>query len=99
MGTNTADETADKTAGDASANEVQSPNTSAVHELRVVDASDVDAVMVALRSALAGGPALLPKDLRAVRGGSSKELALLAEVPASVSVVIETSGSTGMPKP
>jgi len=69
-----------------------------MHELAVVDASDVDAVMTALRSALAGGAALLPKDLRAVRGGSRQEIAVLAQVPTSVSVVIETSGSTGMPK-
>jgi O-succinylbenzoic acid--CoA ligase len=69
-----------------------------VHELRVVDASDVDAVMTALRAALNGGPALLPKDFRAVRGASSHESALLTEVAASVSVVIETSGSTGTPK-
>jgi O-succinylbenzoic acid--CoA ligase len=69
-----------------------------VHELRVVDASDVAAVMTALRAAINGGPALLPKDFRAVRGGSSQESALLTEVPASVSVVIETSGSTGTPK-
>lgn len=89
---------ADGTRGDALADESRILNTSAVHELRVVDASDVDEVMAALRSALAGGPALLPKDLRAVRGGSSQEIALLAEVPASVSVVIETSGSTGTPK-
>lgn len=70
----------------------------ALHALQVVDASDVDAVMVALRSALAGGPALLPKDFRAVRGGSRQEIAAYAHVPASVSVVIETSGSTGTPK-
>ena len=69
-----------------------------VHKLTVVDAADVDAVMAALRSALAGGAALLPKDLRAVRGGSRQEIAVLAEVPTSVSVVIETSGSTGTPK-
>jgi len=99
VGTNTAGESAgDETAGDPNASELQSLNKTAVHELRVVDASDVDAVMTAVRSALNGGPALLPKDLRAVRVGSSEEIALLAKAPTSVSVVIETSGSTGTPK-
>lgn len=74
------------------------PHELILHELRVVDASDVDAVMTALQVALDGGPALLPKDLRAVRGGSSQEVALISEVPASVALVIETSGSSGTPK-
>lgn len=93
MGTNTAGETA----GNTLPEESSSLNTG-VHELCIVDASDVDAVMIALQEALAGGPALLPKDLRAVRGGSSQEIAVPGEVPTSVSVVIETSGSTGIPK-
>jgi O-succinylbenzoic acid--CoA ligase len=70
----------------------------ASRELRVVDASDVDAVMTALRAALNGGAALLPKDLLAVRGGSAEEVAQIPRVLHSVAVVIETSGSSGPPK-
>lgn len=69
-----------------------------MHELRVVDASDVEGVMAAVRSALAGGPALLPKDLRAVRAGSTQGDSQNATVPESVALVIETSGSSGTPK-
>ena len=69
-----------------------------MHELRMVDAADVNAVMLALRSALEGGPALLPKDLRAVRRGSLQDDAQISTVPKSIALVIETSGSSGTPK-
>ena len=67
-------------------------------ELRVVDASNVEEVMSALRLAINGGPALLPKDLRAVRGGVAGDIPQMSRVPASVALVIETSGSSGTPK-
>ncbi len=74
------------------------------NDLRVVQASDVNAVMLALRSALAGGPAVLPKDGRAARGaripeGLGSGTPDLPElVSTSIAVVVETSGSTGTPK-
>lgn len=57
--------------------------------LRVVPADDPATVLVALREALAGGPALLPGNPRTT---------VPSEVEQRVAVVIETSGSTGVPK-
>ena len=71
------------------------------HELRVVDAAEIGEVRAAVRKALNGGPAVLPKDARAVRirtpaTGSGTELP--THVDTAVAVVIETSGSSGTPK-
>ena len=57
--------------------------------LRAVSDADPAAVLVALRDALAGGPAILP-------GRPRTELP--EAVDQRVAVVIETSGSTGVPK-
>jgi len=57
--------------------------------LRAVSDADPAAVLVALRDALAGGPAILP-------GSPRSELP--EAVDQRVAVVIETSGSTGAPK-
>ena len=71
------------------------------HELRVVDASEIAEVSAAVRKALNGGPAVVPKDARAARIrtptlGSGAELP--TQVTSAVAVVIETSGSSGTPK-
>ena len=57
--------------------------------LRAVSDADPTAVLVALRDALAGGPAILP---------GSPRTELPEAVDQRVAVVIETSGSTGAPK-
>lgn len=57
--------------------------------LRAVSAADPAAVLVALRDALAGGPAILP---------GSPRTAIPETVEQRIAVVIETSGSTGVPK-
>ena len=57
--------------------------------LRAVSDADPAAVLVALRDALAGGPAILP---------GSPRTELPEAVDQRVAVVIETSGSTGAPK-
>lgn len=57
--------------------------------LRAVSDADPAAVLVALRDALAGGPAILP---------GSPRTELPEAVDQRVAVVIETSGSTGVPK-
>ena len=57
--------------------------------LRVVSAADSSTVFVALRDALGGGPAILPGNPRT---------AVPMTVEQRVAVVIETSGSTGVPK-
>ena len=62
--------------------------------LAVVPA-EPQAVLAALREALSGdGPAILPRDTEARPG----QPALPAEVPQRVALVVETSGSTGVPK-
>ncbi|MFO7691040.1 MAG: AMP-binding protein [Cryobacterium sp.] len=62
--------------------------------LRVVSADDPIAFLAELRLALtAGGEALLPRSGPAGPGGE-----LIARVPITTAVVIETSGSTGTPK-
>ena len=56
------------------------------------------AVLAALREALAGdGPAILPRPAGASLGRSTPA-PLPAEVPQRVALVVETSGSTGVPK-
>jgi O-succinylbenzoic acid--CoA ligase len=62
------------------------------HPLVAVDARDPRAVLVALRDALSGGPALNPRTDDAVPGD------LPSEVEKRVALVIETSGSTGLAK-
>ena len=57
--------------------------------LRAVPTDDPAAVLAAVREALAGGPAILPGNPRT---------AVPSEVEQRVAVVIETSGSTGVPK-
>ncbi|MBC7402340.1 MAG: AMP-binding protein [Microbacteriaceae bacterium] len=57
--------------------------------LRVVSAADPAAVLVALRDALAGGPAILT---------GTPRTQLPEAVEQRVAVVIETSGSSGVPK-
>ncbi len=57
--------------------------------LRAVSAADSSTVLVALRDALAGGPAILPGNPRT---------AVPMTVEQRVAVVVETSGSTGVPK-
>jgi len=57
--------------------------------LRSMPVDDPAEVLLALRAALAGGPAILPGTPRAT---------VPAEVEQRIAVVIETSGSTGVPK-
>jgi len=57
--------------------------------LRVVSAADSSTVLVALRDALAGGPAILP---------GNPQTAVATTVEQRVAVVVETSGSSGAPK-
>lgn len=60
--------------------------------LIVIDAGDPHAVHVALRNALTGdGPAVLPRQ----GAGQTMEA---GSVPRNVTLVVETSGSTGVPK-
>lgn len=66
-----------------------------MRDLKVVDASNVSAVLDGLRAALAGdGPAILPY------GGAPREVpvGLPDTVERRVALVVETSGSTGRPK-
>jgi len=67
--------------------------------LAVVPA-EPQAVLAALREALSGdGPAILPRDTDARSGPRAPgQPALPAEVPQRVALVVETSGSTGVPK-
>ena len=61
--------------------------------LRVLDATDVDALHLALADALAGdGPAILPLDDPSAVSG------LPSTVEKRIAVVVQTSGSTGTPK-
>lgn len=65
------------------------------HTLTVVD-DRADVVLAALRRALDGGPALLP-----LAGGAEREAAaqvVPASVPSNVALVVQSSGSTGVPK-
>jgi O-succinylbenzoic acid--CoA ligase len=57
-------------------------------------------VLAALREALSGdGPAILPRDTDALPGShASGQPELPADVPQRVALVVETSGSTGVPK-
>ena len=64
----------------------------AVRALVVVPADDPADVLDALRSALAGGPAIMP-----VHEGADVE-GLPHEVPQRIALVVQTSGSTGSPK-
>ncbi|WP_291050257.1 AMP-binding protein [Herbiconiux sp.] len=67
-----------------------------MHPLEVVDGGDPRAVAVALRRALAHeGPAVLPRDPQADDLFGAE---LPHEVPTAVSLVIETSGSSGAAK-
>jgi O-succinylbenzoic acid--CoA ligase len=62
----------------------------------VVVSAEPREVLAALRGALSGdGPAILPRE---VRPGQAEPVDLPAEVPNRVAVVVETSGSTGVPK-
>lgn len=72
-------------------------------EVRAVDAGQPEAVFVALREALAGvGPAVVPREAQPGEGlaaQSRRGAPSGAEVVAqNVALVIETSGSTGVPK-
>jgi O-succinylbenzoic acid--CoA ligase len=75
-------------------------------ELRMLPADDPRAVFAALRDALTGdGPAVLPRQAGAVDAAATSEavsatssVPLPVEVPRNVALVIETSGSTGVPK-
>ena len=60
-------------------------------ELQVVDSADPSAVFEALRAALAGGPAVLPREGGDIHPSSRR-------VAQNVALVVETSGSTGSPK-
>lgn len=76
--------------------------------LRHVDAGRAEEVFAALRDALAGGPAVLPREAASdVRTGRSRtgaeesgteETGTAETVARNVALVIETSGSTGVPK-
>ena len=64
--------------------------------LKVVDAARPEEVLVALRDALTGGgPAVVPRDGGAGEGRWPREGDTVAQ---NVALVIETSGSTGVPK-
>jgi o-succinylbenzoate---CoA ligase len=79
-------------------------------ELRIVPTTDPNELLRALRDALTGdGPAVLPRASRPPVATSSsgtaiwdpaaaEEFELSTDVPRAVSLVIETSGSTGAPK-
>ncbi|MCS5732191.1 AMP-binding protein [Herbiconiux daphne] len=82
--------------------------------LEVLDGSDTRGVEAALRAALSGdGPAILPREPAAIVAGPqhgrhaapalgdpevAHEGLVPAEVPKAVALVIETSGSSGVPK-
>ncbi len=66
--------------------------------LHVVDSARPDEVFVALREALAGGAAVVPRDLSSPAAAVSRWPADDARVAQNVALVIETSGSTGSPK-
>src|ERR1700712_2094173 len=72
--------------------------------LEVVPALDAEQMSVAVRAALSGtGPALLPREAAAVprarhAGGVGEAPEVPAEVPKHIALVIETSGSSGVPK-
>ena len=66
--------------------------------LTVLPATDPRAVLVALRSALTGGPALLPRAETARPADCAQAADLPHTVEQRIAVVIETSGSTGEPK-
>ena len=57
--------------------------------LHIVPTTDPATVLAALREALAGGPAILP---------GSPRSAVPSDVEQRIAVVVETSGSTGVPK-
>lgn len=69
--------------------------------LRILSGAEPLDVLAQLRSALSGGPAILPRPAgpspRAL-AGVQDENAPLAEVAVNVALVVETSGSTGRPK-
>jgi O-succinylbenzoic acid--CoA ligase len=69
-------------------------------QLSVIDAGDPHAVFVALRDALTGdGPAVLPRQHDdGVLPTEEAAGSLPASVPHNVALVVETSGSTGVPK-
>ncbi|MFK3671878.1 AMP-binding protein [Leifsonia aquatica] len=65
-------------------------------EVRAVDAEQPETVFAALRDALAGaGPAVVPKEAGWRRRDESNSRETVAQ---NVALVIETSGSTGVPK-
>lgn len=69
--------------------------------LRAIDGSDATAVLLALRAALSGsGPAVLPLESGELVGfDRDHEAAEQSDVvPGRVALVIQTSGSTGVPK-
>lgn len=72
-----------------------SRHASRARPLHVVDAESPAAVLAALREALAGGPAVLPR-----RGGERRadDPDTLSGWPDDACLVIETSGSTARPK-
>ncbi len=66
--------------------------------LRIVDSEHPELVLEAVRDVLSGtGPALMPRDSQTIddRGSVDEPPAI---VPQNVALVIETSGSTGVPK-
>lgn len=71
-------------------------------ELRVVDSARPEDVLEALAAALAGGPAVLPREggARHPESGATRAPDDSSErtVPQNVALVVETSGSTGSPK-
>lgn len=59
--------------------------------IRVIPAHDIDALLPALAEALEGGPAVLPR-------AEDRTDPVPATAPAGTALVVETSGSTGIPK-
>lgn len=88
----------------------QAGGTDRGQPLREVDSSDVVAVMAAMRDALAGGAAVLPRDRAAAGTGADAPAGTAGLVDGAglvdtaglagddIALVIETSGSTGTPK-
>ncbi|WP_345763347.1 AMP-binding protein [Diaminobutyricibacter sp. McL0608] len=65
--------------------------------LRVVDSAQAEAVLEAVRDVLSGtGPAVLPRDTGSSAGADAARSPAI--VPQNVALVVETSGSTGVPK-